>query len=58
MSNKDFLYSTGNHTQYFVITYEGKESGDKKTINCVQEKEKKDNESMNLGAKLKSQLLP
>ena len=30
----------------------------KKTITCVQEKEKKDNESMNLGVKLKSQLLP
>ena len=24
--NKDLLYSTGNFTQYFVITYIGKES--------------------------------
>ena len=23
---KDLLYSTGNSTQYFVITYKGKES--------------------------------
>ena len=35
----------------------GKNLG-KKTITCVQEKEKKDNESTNLGVKLKSQLLP
>ena len=25
--NKDLLYSTGYYTQYFVITYKGKESG-------------------------------
>ena len=25
--NKDLLYSTGNATQYSVITYMGKESG-------------------------------
>ena len=24
--NKDLLYRTGNYTQYFVITYKGKES--------------------------------
>ena len=24
--NKDLLYSTGNYTQYFVITYKGKKS--------------------------------
>ena len=23
--NKDLLYSTGNYTQYFVMTYNGKE---------------------------------
>ena len=23
--NKDLLYSTGNYTQYFVITYKGKD---------------------------------
>ena len=26
ITNKDLLYSTGNYTQYFVITYKGKES--------------------------------
>ena len=26
IDNKDLLYSTGNYTQYFVITYKGKES--------------------------------
>ena len=25
ITNKDLLYSTGNYTQYFVITYKGKE---------------------------------
>ena len=25
-TNSDLLYSTGNYTQYFVITYKGKES--------------------------------
>ena len=25
MNNKDLLYSTGNYTQYVVITYKGKE---------------------------------
>ena len=25
MNNKDLLYSTGNYTQYFVISYKGKE---------------------------------
>ena len=25
ITNKDLLYSTGNSTQYFVITYKGKE---------------------------------
>ena len=25
-TNKDLLYSTGNYTEYFVITYKGKES--------------------------------
>ena len=29
--NKDLLYSTGNYTQYFVITYKGKES-DRKSV--------------------------
>ena len=24
--NKDLAYSTGNYTQYFVITYKGRES--------------------------------
>ena len=26
ITNKDLLYSTGNYTQHFVITYNGKES--------------------------------
>ena len=26
ITNKDLLYSTGNYTQYFVVTYKGKES--------------------------------
>ena len=26
INNKDLLYSTGDYTQYFVITYKGKES--------------------------------
>ena len=26
INNQDLLYSTGNYTQYFVITYKGKES--------------------------------
>ena len=26
VNNKDLRYSTGNYTQYFVITYNGKES--------------------------------
>ena len=26
ITNKDLLYSTGNYTQNFVITYKGKES--------------------------------
>ena len=26
INNKDLLYSTGNYIQYFVITYNGKES--------------------------------
>ena len=26
MTKNDLLYSTGNHTQYFVIAYKGKES--------------------------------
>ena len=26
ITNKDLLYSTGNYTQYSVITYKGKES--------------------------------
>ena len=26
IANKDLLYSTGNYTQYFVITYKRKES--------------------------------
>ena len=30
--NKDLLYSTGNYTQYLVITYKGKESEKKKKI--------------------------
>ena len=25
MNNKDLVYSTGNYTQYLVITYNGKE---------------------------------
>ena len=31
-TNKDLLYSTGKYTQYFVITYKGKESEKKKKI--------------------------
>ena len=27
INNKDLQYNTGNYTQYFVITYLGKESG-------------------------------
>ena len=26
VTNKDLVYSTGNYTQYFVITYKEKES--------------------------------
>ena len=26
ITNKDLLYSLGNYSQYFVITYKGKES--------------------------------
>ena len=26
INNKDLLYSTGNYTRYFAITYKGKES--------------------------------
>ena len=26
INNKDLLYSTGNHIQYFVVIYNGKES--------------------------------
>ena len=26
ITNKDLLYSTGNHIQYLIITYNGKES--------------------------------
>ena len=26
ITNKDLLYSTGNYTPYFVLTYKGKES--------------------------------
>ena len=26
VNNKDLLYSTGNYSQYFIITYMGKES--------------------------------
>ena len=33
ITNKDLLYSTGNYTQYFVITYKGKES-EKNTCIC------------------------
>ena len=33
ITNKDLLYSTGNYTQYFVITYKGKES-DKEYMYC------------------------
>ena len=32
VTNKDLLYSTGNYTQYLVITYNGKES-EKKILN-------------------------
>ena len=34
ISNKDLLYSTGNYTQYFVITYKGKES-EKNRYRCM-----------------------
>ena len=30
MTNKDLLYSTGNYTQYFVVPYKGKDSGEEK----------------------------
>ena len=33
MKNKDLLYSTGNYTQYLIITYYGKES--KKEYVCI-----------------------
>ena len=33
--NKDLLYSTGNSTQYFVITYKGKESEKEYIYMCV-----------------------
>ena len=32
ISNKDLLYSTGNYTQYLVITYNGKESEKEKNV--------------------------
>ena len=32
ITNKDLLYNIGNCIQYFVITYEGKESERKKNI--------------------------
>ena len=35
VTNKDLLYSTGNYTQYFVITYNGKESEKKIDIYAV-----------------------
>ena len=34
-SNKDLLYSTGNYTQYFIITYKGKESGKEYIYICT-----------------------
>ena len=33
ITNKDLLYSTGNYTQYLVITYKGKES--EKEYMCI-----------------------
>ena len=34
-TNKDLLYSTGNYSQYFVITYTGKESEKEYVCVCV-----------------------
>ena len=34
LTSKDLLYSTGNYTQYFIITYKGKES-EKKIDICM-----------------------
>ena len=36
LNNKDVLYSTGNYTQYSVITYNGKES-EKEPLYCTPE---------------------
>ena len=33
--NKDLLYSTGSYTQYFVITYKGKESEEEHIYICI-----------------------
>ena len=35
ITNKDLLYSTGNYTQYFVITYKRKESEKEYTHTCL-----------------------
>ena len=35
ITNKDLPYSTGNYTQYFVITYKGKESEKRGDI-CIR----------------------
>ena len=38
MNYKDLLYNTGNYTQYFVITYMGKESEKECMYNvCITE---------------------
>ena len=35
MTNKGVLHSTGNYTQYFVITYKRKESGNIYVHICI-----------------------
>ena len=35
ITNKDLLQSTGNHTQYFIITYKGQASEKEKMCVCV-----------------------
>ena len=35
MTNKDLLYSTGNHIQYLIIIYNGKEGEKEYTYKCM-----------------------
>ena len=36
LTNKDFLYSEGSSTQYFVVTYMGKESEEECAYICIR----------------------